>query len=202
MTTATALWKAARDIFSLNVQFPLCSRAIHCLILGGTKNRVWGSQPRWSATKQKRKKQQFFLKINKINQVFIKVLNCSPNTPYPKRFERLTASRAMSIPMNLNPHLYRERQAPLKCYLWCKCEPWKLLFSFIDWQRWNRLITPSAGWSPPDAPIPQHPGGWDLPLTSAHSLALTLLSTPLPYSHFPTPSHPTPTLQKDWFGWR
>ena len=124
------------------------------------------------------------------------MLNCSPNTLYPKHFKRLTASRAMNIPMNLNPYLYRERQAPLKCYPWCKCEPWKLLFSFIDWQRWNRLIMPSAGWSPPDAPIPQHPGGWDLPLTSAHSLALTLLSTLLPYSHFPTPSHSTPTLQR------
>lgn len=50
MTTAEALCEAARSIFSLNVQFPRCSKAIHCLVFGGTWKRVRGSQPRRSAT--------------------------------------------------------------------------------------------------------------------------------------------------------
>lgn len=50
MTTAVALCEAARSIFSLKVQFPRWSKAIHCLVLGGTWKRVRGSQPRRSAT--------------------------------------------------------------------------------------------------------------------------------------------------------
>lgn len=53
MTTAVALCEAARNIFSLKVQFPRCSKAIHCLVFGGTLKRVRGSQPKRSATKGK-----------------------------------------------------------------------------------------------------------------------------------------------------
>lgn len=68
MTTAVALCEAARSIFSLNVQFPLCSKAIHCLVFGGTWKRVRGSQPRRSATETGKKFTQRPISPNRQNK--------------------------------------------------------------------------------------------------------------------------------------
>lgn len=183
MTTAIALWRAARDIFSLNVQFPLCSKAIHCLILGGTRNRVWGSQPRWSATKWEKKIHSFFSQVHK--QKSIKSwLQCSVLSEHYTALQHITARRAMDT---TNQGHYNEAERGWILICTGRETPVmqiKIVKSSVKLYRLTKIkktVISRAGWWREEEEKantkPRGPQETDPPLTFAHSFVPPTTST-------------------------